>query len=342
MYSSETLALIKDTDKEDREKALKAQWEADEPGRADKAKLSRQKFMLKKKVKAEEQLTEEELEILNEKRERVRKKDQDEAAAKGAKGGKAPPAKGKGAPPPKGAPAAAATEEVHADSGPKITYPLAENHVNNDIMEFLDHFASSRKIIEETADDQETRKRSDEEKEQILEDFNSEQTAESESFQQIGNEREQMKETRQAEREEAFKDMDEQRGGYKGDMNKLIYEERNQYRDMIDSRNEKQGALVELLRQDKADVNGIKTAIEAAEAVLVKPKYIKKAKKFLVFMEYIKEFEGQLQGAVADKNKEALQALLERVEQETGQLGYAIPIDPKILNDAKGNLAKMK
>lgn len=41
VYSSETLALIKDTDKEDREKALKASWEADEPGRAEKAKLSR-------------------------------------------------------------------------------------------------------------------------------------------------------------------------------------------------------------------------------------------------------------------------------------------------------------
>lgn len=41
LYSSETLALIKDTDKEDREKALKASWEADEPGRADKAKVSR-------------------------------------------------------------------------------------------------------------------------------------------------------------------------------------------------------------------------------------------------------------------------------------------------------------
>lgn len=49
MYSSETLAIIKDTDKEDKEKALKAQWEAEEPGRAEKAKLSRQKFVLKKK-----------------------------------------------------------------------------------------------------------------------------------------------------------------------------------------------------------------------------------------------------------------------------------------------------
>jgi len=41
VYSSETLALIKDTDKEDKEKELKAQWEADEPGRAEKAKVSR-------------------------------------------------------------------------------------------------------------------------------------------------------------------------------------------------------------------------------------------------------------------------------------------------------------
>ena len=49
VYSNETLALIKDTDKEDKEKALKASWEAEEPGRAEKAKLSRQKFLLKKK-----------------------------------------------------------------------------------------------------------------------------------------------------------------------------------------------------------------------------------------------------------------------------------------------------
>jgi len=101
---------------------------------------------LKKKQKDGEELNEEDLEILNEKRERVRKKDQEDAAAKGGKGGKAPPAKGKGAPPPKGAPAAT-EEDIDA---PKVTYPLAENHVNNDIKEFLDHFGSSRKIIEES------------------------------------------------------------------------------------------------------------------------------------------------------------------------------------------------
>lgn len=67
-----------------------------------------------------------------------------------------------------------------------------------------------------------------------------------------------------------------------------------------------------------------------------------KARKFLLLMEYVKDFEVQIQGAVAEKNKEALQALLERLEQESAHLGSPLPIDAKVLNDAKGNLAKMK
>jgi len=45
IYSSETLGIVKDTDKEDRERALKASWETSEPGRAEKAKRSRLKFI---------------------------------------------------------------------------------------------------------------------------------------------------------------------------------------------------------------------------------------------------------------------------------------------------------
>ena len=33
VFSSETLAIVKDTDKEDREKALKVSWESNEAGR---------------------------------------------------------------------------------------------------------------------------------------------------------------------------------------------------------------------------------------------------------------------------------------------------------------------
>merc|ERR1712086_741105 len=48
------------------------------------------------------------------------------------------------------------------------------------------------------------------------------------------------------------------------------------------------------------------------------------------------------EAAVAEKNKDLLQALLERFDQESAALSTPIPIDAKVLNDAKGNLAKMK
>lgn len=102
---------------------------------------------------------------LNEKRERVRKKDQEEvpAAAKGGKGGKAPAKGGKA--PPKGAPVADEEEVVTA-----VVFPEAFNHVNNEIKEFLEHFASSRKIIvPEVSKD--PRKRSDDQKEEIQKVF---------------------------------------------------------------------------------------------------------------------------------------------------------------------------
>ena len=102
IFSSETLAIIKDTDKEDREKALKASWETNEPGRAEKAKKSRTKFLLQEKLRKGEQLTEEELAIVKEVRERIRKKDEVPVDPKAA-GGKGAPAKG--APAGKGAPA---------------------------------------------------------------------------------------------------------------------------------------------------------------------------------------------------------------------------------------------
>ena len=75
IFSSETVAIVKDTDKEDREKALKASWETNEPGRAEKAKKSRQKFLLQQRLKKGEELTEEEMALVKEVRERVRKAD---------------------------------------------------------------------------------------------------------------------------------------------------------------------------------------------------------------------------------------------------------------------------
>lgn len=93
--------------------------------------------------------------------------------------------------------------------------------------------------------------------------------------------------------------------------------ERNQYREMIEGRKDKELALLDMIRQDKADPNSLKALIDQAEDLMVSQKYIKRAKKFLEFMEYIKEFESFIQQAVVDKNKDSLQQLLERVEQES-------------------------
>lgn len=41
IFSSDTVALVRDTTKEDREKAIKKSWEDKEPGRANNAKKAR-------------------------------------------------------------------------------------------------------------------------------------------------------------------------------------------------------------------------------------------------------------------------------------------------------------
>ena len=50
--------------KEDQEKLLKNDWEEQEPGRAEKAKISRKRFMLEKIKKHGGKLTEEEQNLI--------------------------------------------------------------------------------------------------------------------------------------------------------------------------------------------------------------------------------------------------------------------------------------
>jgi hypothetical protein len=70
VFSNETIGFVKDTSKEDMERALKESWEIAEPGRAEKAKKSRAKFLIQQKKDKGEELTFEEEQLLNEERER--------------------------------------------------------------------------------------------------------------------------------------------------------------------------------------------------------------------------------------------------------------------------------
>ena len=60
----------------------------------------------------------------------------------------------------------------------------------------MEHFASSRKIVITPKSEKDAYKRSEEEKTKILESFSEASTAETSQFQQIGEEREKMKEQR--------------------------------------------------------------------------------------------------------------------------------------------------
>lgn len=70
-FSTENIALMKDTSKEEREALLKEGWEQKNTGRAEKAKLSRKKYLLMGKKNRGEPLTPEEEQLLNEIRNRV-------------------------------------------------------------------------------------------------------------------------------------------------------------------------------------------------------------------------------------------------------------------------------
>ena len=55
--------------------------------------------------------------------------------------------------------------------------------------------------------------------------------------------------------------MDETRGTYKTEVEGIMTK-RNDYRDKIEGRHEKMGVLSELLKQEKADIAALKTAVE--------------------------------------------------------------------------------
>lgn len=71
VFSTDNLAFMKDTSKEEAEALLKQNWEASQPGRSERAKLSRKKYLLHVKKQRGEALTAEEEALLNEARNRI-------------------------------------------------------------------------------------------------------------------------------------------------------------------------------------------------------------------------------------------------------------------------------
>lgn len=56
IFGNDTIGVVKDTQKEDTQKAIKKAWEDNEIGRAEKAKRSRRKYMILEKKERGEKL----------------------------------------------------------------------------------------------------------------------------------------------------------------------------------------------------------------------------------------------------------------------------------------------
>ena len=134
VFSSDTLAIVKDTDKEDKENELKNSWEVAEPGRAEKSKKSRIRYIALTKQAEGLELTEEEKEVLKEKRVRgtanLNQVAPDPKAAKGGKGDKKAPV----------------VEEEEKIEEPPKEYPKSTDYTNLHFREFIHHFESDRMI----------------------------------------------------------------------------------------------------------------------------------------------------------------------------------------------------
>jgi len=143
-YSTDTLAFVRDTTKEDLEKAIKKGWEDKELGRSEKAKKTRQKYLLSLKKEENLPLTEAELELLNEPR--LTKKQKEEEALKQAQQKGKSPMKADKKPVP--ATGKKKDEVLPVEEKKEKSFPEAENHTMAEIKGFLE-LLTSQKVIEE-------------------------------------------------------------------------------------------------------------------------------------------------------------------------------------------------
>ena len=74
--------------------------------------------------------------------------------------------------------------------------------------------------------------------------------------------------------------------------------------------------LVDMLALEKIDLNALQIAIDAAVEMGVRKDVIERGKKQQTWLKYCKEVEGLLAQAVAEKVKENLAAVLERIDKE--------------------------
>lgn len=143
-------------------------------------------------------------------------------------------------------------------------------HVNNNVVDFLNHFKADRLIRVICEDpDKNGRKRSESEKAKIHEECQKQREEEKEIYDKLNEDRDTHKQNREVFKEKVLGVVNEGRNSYKEQLAEAI-NKRNGYREMIMNRKAMEKALVDLLAQEKIDLNALQGAIDAASEAQVK------------------------------------------------------------------------
>lgn len=196
------------------------------------------------------------------------------------------------------------------------------------------HFKRDR-LIQIDCDPSYARKRPEDERADIIDAKQKETAAVQAAIQEEQENREKDKEERVKVKEAAVGTLEEKRKEYKERLTNVM-NERNAYREMISLRKDKEKALTDILSQDKVDLNALAKAVDEAKEKLVREEVIAKGAEMLEWLKYCKGVEQELQKATQEKSKEKLQELMAKIDAEN------IVLEPKIFNDAKNTLGKIK
>jgi hypothetical protein len=282
--ANDTIVVAKDTQKEEKEKALIDSWESKEPGRKDKAKSSRHIFELRKKKLAGGTLTEEELKLITEsKADKYAPEDPSKkaGAAPGKPGAKAP------APPPAKKPAAAPPgkkdpKEVAKEEETKkeIVFPKSTDHNMVEVKAFLKHMENPRMNIIKLQENAKPRVRDQREFDEIFETCLMNREDVLSHIDRSNKRREDLKKQREHVYEERVKQFNEEM-----EVIKKKYEELKEQMTSLNSEGQKkrenEGALLAALAVEPLQEAPLKEAIRKAKEQKVDERLIYVAEKYL-------------------------------------------------------------
>lgn len=244
-----SVSIVKDTEKADREQAIKESWEEAEAGRAEKGKQSRAKFLaLRKKLKGEK-LTEQEQELL---KENVAKKEEEKKTGPGAK--KAPPPKDNKKPA-AGKPGQAPPKEEETMVNLELDKPLPnpDAHINQEIKEYLEHAKKDRLIIIH-----DTKKKAKTRVSTEIDQIKQKSDSEIQAFEKYYKEKKEKDEQEKKLREESKAKFQQglQDENIQGAMGfKEILLKRDDYKGVLLQRKAKEDELQSMIKADKIDIS---------------------------------------------------------------------------------------